>query len=412
MIDPEQLTQAVKEYARSVGFDLVAVTTAEPFDDTEQVIVERTERGLMDGLSWFTVERARFCCRPANHLPEARSLIALGMSYLTDPAASVGPIADATTTMTTARPLRGRVARYAWGADYHQVIQEKLRQVADFLRRQHGGRAKVFVDHGRIVDRAVAARAGLGWYGRNTNILTRRFGSWVFLAEILTDLPLLPDRPLRTHCGSCTRCLDACPTGALVAPGVLDNRRCISFLTIELRGAIPRELRPLMGDWIFGCDICQEVCPVNRHAEAPAHPAYQSSRGLGPRPDLVELLGLSEEAFARRFRGTPIWRTGRRGLLRNVAVALGNLGDPAAVPALITALDDHEHRPVDLADRAEPKTPSAPVSTGRRTRRYGKNWSWHSSRRDPAHRRQLRKFSQASRVNCSMASPGGRTPLR
>ncbi|MBI2941866.1 MAG: tRNA epoxyqueuosine(34) reductase QueG, partial [Chloroflexi bacterium] len=238
--------------------------------------------------------------------------------------------------------VRGRVARYAWGEDYHRLIEAKLGEVAAYLVVRAGAATRVFVDHGRMIDRAVAVRSGLGWYGRNTNVLTRRFGSWIFLAEVLTDAPLVPDAPLQTHCGSCTRCVAACPTGALVAPGVLDNDRCISFLTIELRGPIPRPLRPLMGDWVFGCDVCQEVCPVNRNAEARAHPKLGSERGIGPRPDLLALLRLTEEEFAGRFRPTPIWRTRRRGLLRNVCVALGNRGDRAAVPALSRALADAE----------------------------------------------------------------------
>jgi epoxyqueuosine reductase len=205
-----------------------------------------------------------------------------------------------------------------------------------------------FVDTGRMVDRAVAQRAGLGWYGKNTNILTKGWGSWVFLAEIVTNLPLEYDTPIKTNCGSCELCLHACPTQALPNPYELDNTRCISFLTIELRGSIPLELRPLMGNLIFGCDICQEVCPVNRVAERrlPAsfqgHAEFRPRPSVGTSPELLPLLSLTEEQFRERFRRSPIRRAKRRGLLRNVCVALGNSGDPQAVPALIKALHDSE----------------------------------------------------------------------
>ncbi|HLZ07838.1 MAG TPA: tRNA epoxyqueuosine(34) reductase QueG, partial [Chloroflexota bacterium] len=203
-------------------------------------------------------------------------------------------------------------------------------------------RLKTFVDTGRIVDRAVAQRAGLGWYGKNSNILTHQLGSWVFLAEVLTNLDLSPDEPVRTTCGACTACMPACPTGAIIAPGVIDNDRCISYLTIELRGPIPRDLRPLVGDWIFGCDICQEVCPVNRKAPTAAPPGFHADQGIGPSPNLITLLQIDQAEFKRRFGQTPLTRAGRRGLRRNVCVALGNSGDRSAIPALIQALDDDE----------------------------------------------------------------------
>ncbi|HCJ33086.1 MAG TPA: tRNA epoxyqueuosine(34) reductase QueG, partial [Ktedonobacter sp.] len=254
-----------------------------------------------------------------------------------------------------------------------------LQQFATWLREYARGEmsndmeTRLFVDTGRMVDRAVAQRAGLGWYGKNTNILTKGWGSWVFLAEIVTNLPLQSDDAIKTSCGSCEICLHACPTSALPAPYVLDNTRCISFLTIELRGSIPLELRPLMGNLIFGCDICQEVCPVNKVAEKrlglrgnpktqpitlqaegveqpvttkalPILPqkAFRPRETVGSNPELIPLLSLTEEQFRERFRHSPIRRTKRRGLLRNVCVALGNCGDQQAVPALIGALHDHE----------------------------------------------------------------------
>src|SRR5437660_5092675 len=260
-------TTTIKEYAYSLGFDIARITSAEEFAETEQVIKERIAQGLMDGLPWFTKERASVSCHPNALLPEAQSIITLAMFYLTE---QPDEREDGT--------LRGRISRYAWGDDYHEIIKPKLQQFATWLRDYAGNEienveTRLFVDTGRMVDRAVAQRAGLGWYGKNTNILTKGWGSWVFLAEIVTNLPLGGeegsgyDAPSKASCGSCEICLHACPTGALPAPYVLDNTRCISFLTIELRGSIPLELRPLMGNLIFGCDICQEVCPVNKLAE-------------------------------------------------------------------------------------------------------------------------------------------------
>lgn len=361
-------TKIVKEYAYSLGFDTARITTADALEDEERVIKERIARGLMDGLPWFTTERAGISCHPDALLPGARSIITLGMVYLTEEQpedSESGP--------------RGRIARYAWGDDYHDIIKPKLRQFAEWLNVHaheemgEGVEARLFVDTGRMVDRAVAQRAGLGWYGKNTNILTREWGSWLFLAEIVTNLPLEADQPLKANCGQCEICLHACPTGALPRPYELDNTRCISFLTIELRGSIPVELRPLMGNLVFGCDICQEVCPVNQVAErrlgvrragpngqfiaqqtitrnttarkqAPfrEHTEFQARPGTGSSPELIPLLSLTEEQFRERFRGSPIKRTKRRGLLRNVCVALGNNGDRRAIPALIGALHDYE----------------------------------------------------------------------
>jgi epoxyqueuosine reductase len=198
-----------------------------------------------------------------------------------------------------------------------------------------------YVDTGPILERELAWRAGLGWPGKHTNLINRQLGSWLFLGAILLNRELVYDSPASAHCGTCTRCLVACPTSALVAPGVLDSRRCISYLTIELRGPIPRELRPLMGTHIFGCDICQAVCPWNRHAPETAETACWPQAGYAA-PELLPLLSLSEAEFQTRFRSSPIRRAKRRGFLRNVAVALGNLGDPRAIPPLQHALHDAE----------------------------------------------------------------------
>ncbi|GHO43562.1 tRNA epoxyqueuosine(34) reductase QueG [Ktedonospora formicarum] len=358
-------THIIKEYAYELGFDTVHITTAEAFSEAKNIIQERIARGLMDGLPWFTEERAEVSCHPDALLPEAKSIIALGMVYLTEQ-----PEDDREATEP-----RGRIARYAWGDDYHDIIKPRLKRFSEWLqeytRTELGSEAetRLFVDTGRMVDRAVAQRAGLGWYGKNTNILTKGWGSWLFLAEIVTNLPLEPDEPLKANCGNCEICLHACPTQALPNPYELDNQRCISFLTIELRGSIPLELRPLMGNNIFGCDICQEVCPINKLAERRlglrdkqgtaqfvtlaeinrrTQPTFQPHKeflkrpAVGSIPELIPLLALSEEEFRDRFRHSPIKRTKRRGLLRNVCVALGNSGDLQAVPALVGALHDQE----------------------------------------------------------------------
>lgn len=319
-------TAAIKALALDLGFDRVGITTAEPFPSLYDLLAERIRGGLMGGLAWFTVERAATACDVRRLVPQARSIISLAMSYL-------GAAAYLPSTPGTPR---GRVARYAWGRDYHPVLQARTARFIELLGERYGHTEarRGMVDTARIVDRAVAQRAGVGWYGKNTCILTRSHGSWVFLAEVVTDLDLIPDRPMRTSCGRCTRCLPACPTAALVQPAVLDVGRCIAYLTVEERGAIPRHLRPLLGDWLFGCDRCQEVCPVNRGALAAAPPEFGPEQGIGPSPELLPLLALNEAQFAARFVGTPIKRAKRRGLLRNACVALGNLGDPVAIPAL------------------------------------------------------------------------------
>jgi epoxyqueuosine reductase len=321
------LESSIKRYGRELGFDRVGIASAEPFSRDERAAVQRVRDGLMDGLPWYTEERARRANRPDGLLPGARSIISMAMSYLTGEPRTEG-----------AGP-HGRVARYAWGDDYHDVMKARLRDFCDGLSQRAGRtvRTRIFVDDGPMNDRAAAERAGIGWFGKNTNILNPSLGSWVLLGSVLTDLELEPDAPLAKNCGDCVRCIDDCPTGAIVAPFVIDNRRCISFLTIELRGSIPREMRPLVGDWVFGCDICQDVCPVNRKAAVGNEPAFQQRHDFGA-PQLLPLLEMTDEDFRERFRGSPIKRAKRVGLQRNVCVALGNIGDPVAVPALATSL--------------------------------------------------------------------------
>ena len=277
-------------------------------------------------------------------MPELRSVVVVTQEYFQEDAPGV-----------PGDPARGVVARYARGEDYHDVLKGRLQDLLGWLRAEARSRGVArdvrgfaYVDTGPILERDLAQEAGLGWFGKNTMLIHPRRGSWFFLGLLLVDLELPPSRPFAAdHCGTCRACLDACPTGALLgrdesgAP-VMDARRCISYLTIELKGPIPRELRPLMGNRIFGCDICQEVCPWNRKFAEPAgEPAYTGSRDTDG-PELMELMGLTDEEFSRRFSGSPVKRAKRRGLLRNVAVALGNWGSRDAVPVLAAALDDPE----------------------------------------------------------------------
>ena len=321
--------EALASCARSLNLELVGVTSAAPFLRGQRAALKRLRDGHMGELSWYTPERVRRGTRPAELLPDARSVISVALNYLPD--SGVAP---------PSQPMRGRVARYAWGRDYHNVLKKRLRQLGRMLseRLEEPVRHRVYVDDGPMLDREVAWRAGVGFYGKNTNVLTR-MGSWVFLGQLITDLELPPDAPLHKSCGACTDCMPACPTGAITAPYVIDSNRCIAYLTIEHRGAIARELRPLIGDRVFGCDICQEVCPVNVTLGKPTgEPAFRAGPGGSGALDLLEVLELDEEGFQRRFQGSPIRRATRLGLQRNACVVLGNLGDSEAVPALARVL--------------------------------------------------------------------------
>jgi epoxyqueuosine reductase len=323
----QDLKRHITEYAIECGFDLVRITGAEVFVQDRDAALARIDAGQMDGLPWFTESRVRRGSDPQTLVPGARSVICLGLSYLdADPEGKSGG---------------GKVARYARVKDYHRAMKRRMkafvRGLEEHLESPVG--AKWYVDDGPMLDRAAAARSGLGWFGKSTNILTPSHGSWILLGQVVTDLELEPDPPLKKTCGSCVRCIDDCPTGAIVAPFVVDNARCISYQTIENRGVIPLEMRPLIGDWIFGCDICQDVCPVNRQASTPLQP-LQKAEAVGPsgQLDLAELLKLTEEEFRDRFQGTSIMRAKRVGLQKNACVALGNNKDEAGIPALVKAL--------------------------------------------------------------------------
>ena len=322
------LTEKIRTRAGELGFGLVGFAPADPLEGAEFYArwVALGYAGQMGYLERNLEKRAD----PRLLLPGARSVVCVGMQYFQDSAAKTDP-------------LEGRVSSYARGEDYHGLIESRLGQLLEFVRAEAGqtvvGRA--YVDTGPVLERELAQRAGLGWWGKNTCLIAKGTGSYFFLGELLLDLELRYDQPAIDHCGTCTRCLDACPTQAFPEPYVLDARRCISYLSIELKEAIPRPLRAGMGDWIFGCDICQEVCPWNRRAEPAAEPAFAVRSGLA-NPSLPELLSLNQEEFAARFRHSPLKRAKRRGVLRNAAVALGNSGDQRAVPALVQALADEE----------------------------------------------------------------------
>lgn len=332
MSAPASLAAAVKSEARAAGFDLCGITTAAPFGLEGRALADWVAHGYHGEMAYMARNAPRSPA-PTAVVPDARSLVVVALYYgdavpgLDDGARRDGP--------------RGRISRYAHGDDYHLVMEPRLRRLADFLRARGARVARYYVDTGPVIDRAAARRAGIGWFGKNTMIITKRaYGSWVFVGEILTDLEIAPDAEAEGDCGRCRICLDACPTGAIVAPYTVDARRCISYLTIEHRGAIPRDLRPQIGDHIFGCDICQAVCPHNVRTAAARHPELAPRPDTGARPELIPLLNISEAEFRRRFRGSPVKRAKRRGLRRNVAVALGNARDAAAVPALRLALDD------------------------------------------------------------------------
>ena len=329
----EDLKSYITEYAIKCGFDLVLITGADEFARDRDAALARIKAGQMDGLPWYTESRVRRGADPQTLLPGARSIICLGLSYL-----------DAE---DSGRPTSGggKVARYARVKDYHRAMKRRMkafvRGLEDHL--ESSIEAKWYVDDGPMLDRAAAARSGLGWFGKSTNILTPSHGSWVLLGQVITDLDLEPDPPLQKTCGACVRCIDDCPTGAIVAPFVVDNERCISYQTIENRGVIPLAMRPLIGDWIFGCDICQDVCPVNRKAEKPFQPIQMAEAvGSSGQLDLVELLAVSEEEFRTRFQGTSIMRAKRIGLQKNACVALGNNRDESGVVALVSALKTAE----------------------------------------------------------------------
>jgi len=319
--------------ASAARLAIVGVTNGAPFTAVEDYLVEHVERGHMAGMDWFTAERARQSADPATLHDSVRSIVSVAVpfwnGYATPPDDGV---------------LRGRIARYAWGRDYHTTLKKRMRELVAAIE-QHLGRAvesRVLVDTARTVDRAVAARSGTGWYGKNSMIIVPSHGSWVMLGEIMLDIDIQLDLPLAKDCGRCRICIDRCPTGAIVEPYRIDTPRCISYLTIEHRGVIPHHLRPLMGNLIFGCDICQDVCPYTNAARTVDDPDFAPRAIDNVFPSLEFLATMTEEQFRATYSCTPVTRAKRAGLARNAAIALGNSQDARAEPILISLLTTHD----------------------------------------------------------------------
>lgn len=317
------LTQSIKAKALELGFARVAISAAEELGKRAG-LETWLAAGRQGEMLWMerNVEKR---LDPRQVLSEARSVIALAMNYYAPQSHSQDPD-------------HGKISRYAWGRDYHLVLKERLKSLAEWIATvRPQARGLYYCDTGPVMDKAWAHKSGLGWIGKHSNLITREVGSWVFLGEILLNVELDYDPEGRNHCGTCQRCLDACPTRAIVAPYVVDARRCISYLTIELRGAIPREFRSLIGSRIFGCDDCQDVCPWNRFAQPAEEREFYPDPG-NHAPVLVDLMRLTEEQFRQRFRHSPVKRARYAGFLRNVAVALGNSRNPEAVGVLSESL--------------------------------------------------------------------------
>ena len=322
---PVELKDELVRRAQEIGFDDCRVTAADAprYAEEFRAWIQAGAGGEMDWIGRGAEKR----CDPQLVLPGARSVVVVAMNYWQGGSSSPNDNG-------------GRIARYAWGDDYHDIIQRKLQEL-DRLLAAAGGRQKVYVDTGPVLERDFAAEAGIGWHGKSTMLLNRKLGTWFFVGEILTTIELPLDLPQVSRCGSCTRCIDACPTDAITAPHQLDARRCISYLTIELKGSIPLELRPLIGDRIYGCDDCLDACPWNRFAKVAREGAF-AARPVVAQMRLRDFLLLDDAQFRHLFRGSPIKRIKRRGFLRNVCVALGNVGTAEDLPALTMATNDRE----------------------------------------------------------------------
>ncbi|MGI8911453.1 MAG: tRNA epoxyqueuosine(34) reductase QueG [Rubrobacteraceae bacterium] len=324
----EEARRVLEKRARAAGFDLVGVTGVEPLAEGGERLRKWQQAGMAADMGYMH-RPVELLSDPKKLQKSARSVVSLGVSYYPGehPENADGG---------------GRVARYAWGRDYHEVIKGRLFRLREELEEELGVRIKArgFTDAVPLLERSAAQHAGLGFFGRNSCLINSDVGSYFFIADLILDLELTPDPHGTGTCGQCTRCMDRCPTGAIKAPGVVDARLCISYLTIENRGEIPRHLRPMVGDWAFGCDVCQEVCPYNKTKATKSHwPEFSGEAGSGPYLNIVEVLGVrSEEEFERRFAGTPLTRPGRAGILRNCCVVAGNLKLEEAIPALILAL--------------------------------------------------------------------------
>ena len=325
---PAATKDAIRARAAELGFGAVGFAAAAADTSTRQHLADFLAAGQHGDMGWMqeTFERR---ADPRTLWPEVRSIIALGMNY--------GPGGDPLALLD--RPDRGIISVYAQGRDYHDLVKSRLKQLGGWIHRSYGCELKVFVDTAPVMEKPAAEKAGIGWQGKHTNLVSRQFGSWLFLGEIFTTLDLPPDDGETDHCGACRRCLDACPTQAFPAPYRLDARRCISYLTIENKGPIPQPFRRAMGNRIYGCDDCLAVCPWNKFASRTAEYAFLPRAELTA-PRLADLAELDDAGFRALFSGSPIKRIGRDRFVRNVLTALGNSGDPAHVARIEALLDD------------------------------------------------------------------------
>lgn len=332
----EALKTKLVDFARAVGFDSCRVAACAPPPHANEFgnWLAAGEAGEMHYMQRGEEKRRD----PQEVLPGARSIVVLALNYFQGEVEPTRPRAAARGRAVSKG--QGRIARYAWGDDYHDVITAKLDKIDNYMRG-FGGTQKCYVDTGPVLERDYAAAAGIGWHGKSTMLIDPKLGTWFFLAEILTTLELPPDAPQQDRCGTCERCITACPTGAITSAHRLDARRCISYLTIELKGAIPLEFRPLMGDRIFGCDDCLDACPWNRFAQVSRESSFAARRSTVGMA-LRDYLSLSDEEFREMFRDSPIKRIKRRGFLRNVCVALGNVGTMNDLSALERVAVDPE----------------------------------------------------------------------
>jgi len=320
------LSSLLKAEARRVGFALAGVCRAEP-PATWEYLRQWLDEGCAAEMHYLR-DRRDALAHPRSVLPGVRSLVMVGLNYTS---AEPNP----------ARPGQGRVARYAWGTDYHTLVRRRLRRLEEVLLRERPAAAvRGVVDTAPLLERDFAHAAGLGWFGKNTMLINETLGSRFFIGAILTDVELEPDPPAAdSRCGNCTACLEACPTGALSAPFRLDARKCLNYWTIEAKGPLPSEIRARLGDRLFGCDVCGDVCPFNRNVRGSDDPGVQPREGLNP-VDVIELFSLDEPTFRTRFRETPLWRAKRAGLLRNAAAVLANRPTPEGLAALRRGLND------------------------------------------------------------------------
>jgi epoxyqueuosine reductase len=332
------LKQLIKDKARQLGFFLAGVTTPEPpphYSTFENWLAQ----GRHGAMNYLAKERSRARRRdPREILPECKSILMLATPYSSHNLALSGASEE---SEVEAERLKGNIAAYAWGDDYHDVLPARMQELVQFIEEQAGGPVgnRWYTDSGPLLERDLAQRAGIGWIGKNTCLIHPKHGSYFLLSEILLDLTLEPDPSFVTdHCGTCTRCIEACPTDCILPDRTLDATHCISYLTIELKEEIPTELREKIGSWIFGCDVCQQVCPWNRFADE-GDPAFGSKN---PVHALTDELVISAREFNQRFKRSPVKRAKRRGYLRNVAVALGNTGDMHVLPVLQNALNNEE----------------------------------------------------------------------